>query len=401
MSKSLCSLLIVIFLDSLGVSLFIPLATPLFISHSDILSASASSFERNFYYALSIGIYPLVSFFAFPILGILSDKIGRKRILLLCLLGTGIGYLFSSVAVVLSSALLIIIGRIISGFTAGSMSIAQAAIIDVCDDNKKSIYIGYVLLAASLGYLVGPIFAGVLSNSALISWVTITTPMNVTIVLSIINVILLMKYFSEVAKPSHSQKIDLLGSFKEVLSSFENDNLRYFALIFLLFQIGWATYFEFVGLFLYHKYDYTAYQIGLFIGMIGVGFVIAFSYLLRKLTERYSLKRIVFSGLMMMFICITGTVMIPIASFSWAFCLIAAMGLAITYSSMVTLFSNEASKEDQGKMMGITGSLSSLAFGVTAFISGMIANLGISLPLYWASLCLVIGIVVFWNKELN
>ena len=93
--------------------------------------------------------------------------------------------------------------------------------------------------------------------------------------------------------------------------------------------------------------------------------------------------------------------MIHIASFAWGFCLIAAMGLAITYSSMVTLFSNEASKADQGKIMGITGSLSSLAFGVTAFISGMIANLGISLPLYWASLCLIISIAVFWNKEFN
>ncbi|AML48313.1 hypothetical protein AYM02_02945 [Coxiella burnetii] len=82
-----------------------------------------------------------------------------------CLIGSFLGYLLSAFAVGIHSLTFLILGRVIAGFTAGSQPIAQAAIVDVSSEAHKARNIGLILLAISLGFIIGPIIGGVLSDS--------------------------------------------------------------------------------------------------------------------------------------------------------------------------------------------------------------------------------------------
>ena len=90
--------------------------------------------------------------------GSLSDKYGRKKILAICALGSAIGYILSGAAITMGSLSILIIGRMIDGATTGNQPIAQAAIIDTAPEDKKAFYIALVLLAMSIGYIVGVFF---------------------------------------------------------------------------------------------------------------------------------------------------------------------------------------------------------------------------------------------------
>ncbi len=194
----LLPLLIIIFIDTMGIALIIPLLNPLFIDiATSILPAKAILIERNFLYGLTLGIYSLAAFFGAPTLGHLSDQLGRKKVLSICLSGTLMGYLVSAMGVLTHSVSLILLGRILDGFTAGALSTAQAAIIDMSSDKNKTTNIGYIMLAVSLGLITGPLLSGTLSNPRWITWFTLNTPFYLAAMLSLFNVIYLQVAFRE------------------------------------------------------------------------------------------------------------------------------------------------------------------------------------------------------------
>jgi DHA1 family tetracycline resistance protein-like MFS transporter len=125
-------LFLVLFIDGMGLGLLFPILNALIMDPSGgILAHSVSVDARNFIFGGIISIFMLCWFFGAAYLGDLSDQVGRKKSLLICLLGAFLGYLLSAIAVICGSFSLLIIGRIIAGFTSGSQPIAQAAIIDI------------------------------------------------------------------------------------------------------------------------------------------------------------------------------------------------------------------------------------------------------------------------------
>ena len=156
---------------------------------------------RNILYGITLGIYSIAAFFGSPILGDLSDRLGRKKILLICLFGVFIGYVLFALGVIMQSITLLIVGRIIGGLTAGSLSTAQAAIIDISTEENKATNIGYILFAISLGFMLGPLIAGTLSNPRWVSWFQITTPLYFAAILSLFNILFLYLCFKETYIP--------------------------------------------------------------------------------------------------------------------------------------------------------------------------------------------------------
>nr|WP_273700676.1 MFS transporter [Coxiella burnetii] len=141
----------------MGLSLLFPVLNAIIIdNHSNFLPAATTLATRDFLYGLTVGIFMICWFFGAAILGDLSDTVGRKKALLVCLIGSFLGYLLSAFAVGIHSLTFLILGRVIAGFTAGSQPIAQAAIVDVSSEAHKARNIGLILLAISLGLSSGP-----------------------------------------------------------------------------------------------------------------------------------------------------------------------------------------------------------------------------------------------------
>ncbi len=376
-------LFLVLFIDGMGLGIVFPILNALIIDPSSgFLSPSISAQWHNVIYGAVIGVFMLSWFFGAAILGDSSDKIGRRKALLICLCGAALSYLLSAVAVMMHSLTLLFIGRVIAGLTAGSQPIAQAAIIDLSDETNKARNIGLILLSLSLGFIFGPLFGGVLIDKNLVSWFTLSTPLIFATLLAILNIILLIILFKETSSIQSTKiKIQWAQAIKIFASAFEHRQVRFLSILFFIFMLGWSSYYSFISVFLIKKYAFTPTEISYFLTLMGVGFGIGNGFLMQWFAKRFSLIASFLicslgAALMVMAMLISGSSII-----CWLLIVPMASGIAIAYATAITLFSNQVDASQQGWVMGITGSIMAFVFGVDAFIGGFLASLSVNLPI--------------------
>jgi len=390
-------LFMVIFVDMLSSSLLLPLLPTLFLNtDTSILPIHATPSMRYFMFGLVQGISSLAMFFGAPILGDLSDRLGRKRILIIALLGTFLSYLLAAFAVLISSVSLLLFGRVIAGFTGGSLSTAQAAITDISSEKQRTTNIGYILLAVSMGSILGPLLSGTLSNPRWASWFHVTTPLYFAAAISAVNLVYLYFAFRETFVPTEQTEkkhVHPLSGLSVIISAFTLPRLFGLTMAFLFMQLGWATFVQFVALFLTLRYHLSPNEIGIYMACVGVGFTLAFCYLLGIITAHFSLRNIALVSISLIGFFILGILLIPYELSAWMLAIPAATSLAIGYSVLVSLFSEQVDKSKQGWIMGLTGAISAFSFGVTGLGAGILAEFGVATPLWVALGCLIISVL--------
>src|SRR5262249_44833139 len=124
--------------------------------------------------------FPLGQFLGSPVLGRLSDRYGRKKIVLFSLMGTAIGYLVTAGSVHFYSLAGMFLGLAICGFCEGNVTIAQSVIADLTHKKEnhleKAVCFGWINIFISLGFMIGPLMGGQLADASLVSWFTFSTP---------------------------------------------------------------------------------------------------------------------------------------------------------------------------------------------------------------------------------
>ncbi len=385
-------LFLVLFIDSMGLGLVFPILNSLlFDPNAHFFSMDMSVSTRNALYGITIGSYMLCWFFGAAFLGDLSDQIGRKKSLMICLLGAVLGYLFSALSVVFSSYSLLMIGRIIAGFTAGSQSIAQAAIVDLSEPEHKARNLGFILFFCSIGFAFGPIIGGVLSASSLVSWFNYALPFYFAAAISLINAVLLQLYFKESFFHVHKIQFKLHHAIEIFLSAFKNEHIRELSVIFLIMMFGWSGFYSFISMYLLKVYHFSSLENGFYMGLMGVGFGIGTGFLIEPLTKRMSLKTCMIITSLFAALGVMLTVTTPKEIYVWFDVLIVAIAMAIAYSMILTLFSNQVDEDSQGWVMGVTGAIMALAFGINGLMLGFLSNFSLETPLLFSASCLIIA----------
>jgi MFS transporter, DHA1 family, tetracycline resistance protein len=120
------------------------------------IGVGLSEDARYIIYGVATGLYPMMMFFGAPILGQLSDRLGRKLMLLVCAGGIVLSYATLSAAFALGSVTLVMLGRALGGTTAASQPISLAALVDVSAPERRDFWLSMGLLASSVGFVVGP-----------------------------------------------------------------------------------------------------------------------------------------------------------------------------------------------------------------------------------------------------
>lgn len=389
-------LLLVLFIDGMGLGLVFPILNGLiFDPQSHFLSQAYNTpLMHNAVYGLIVGIFMLCWFFGAAMLGDLSDKIGRKKSLMICLLGAFFSYVVSAMAVIFHSLILLLIGRVIAGFTSGSQPIAQAAIIDLSTPAEKTKNIGYILLAISLGFIFGPLLGGILSDSSLVPWFNFAVPFYFAGLISCMNIVLLWLLFNETfVSKSTTLAINPYQAIEIFISAFKNQSVRNLSIIFFIFIFGWSSFYSFIAMYLLKVYDFTPTQVSLYMAVMGIGFGIGNGYLSNFFAKLFPLREnFIYSTLFTAIVIFLMTV-IHSALFSWLMVGWVAIGVSIAYTSILTLFSDQIEPDRQGWVMGITGSVMAFVWAVNGIVIGVAAVWQDKLPLIIAFTSLLLTVV--------
>lgn len=397
-------LFLVLFIDSMGLGLVFPILNALvFEPSAHFIHADLTKNVRNLLYGVTVSIFMFCWFFGAAFLGDLSDQIGRKKSLMICLIGAVIGYLFSAMAVVLSSYSLLLLGRMIAGFTAGSQSIAQAAIVDLSAPEHKARNLGLILFFTSLGFVFGPMVGGILSDSALVPWFNFAMPFYFAAIISLINTLLLWKLFHETFFHEHKIIFKLYHAIEIFIAAFKDEKIRDLSIILLVMIFGWSGFYSFISMYLLQVYHFTALQIGFYMGLMGVGFGIGTGFVVDLFTRRFSLKQGVITGCLLVALGSILTITAPQALYVWFDVLIVAISMALAYSTILTLFSNQVDADSQGWVMGITGAIMAFAFGLNSLLVGLLAGMSPKIPLILTVISLLLASLLMKTifKEAN
>lgn len=393
---SIGTIFFTVFLDLLGLGIIIPILPALLLDPiHGILPMTYSFSTRTILYGFLIASYPLAQFFGAPILGTLADERGRKKILLLSLIGTVVGYGIFIVGILSANIYLLFLGRIVDGFTGGNISIAQSAIADVSTEETKSRNFGLIGMAFGLGFIIGPYIGGKLSDSSIVSWFTYATPFYLTILLAVINVLLVIRNFPETLVTKRAVKVNVFTGFTNIRKAFSFKNLRVMFLVVFLLTVGFNFFTQFFQVFLYGKFKFTQSQVGDFFAYMGLWIAISQGAVLRPLSKKFKPAKILSFSIVLLAISFP-FLLIP-HDRVWLYLIVPFIAIfqGLNQPNGTAIISNLVGRDKQGEILGINQSISSLAQAVPPIIAGFVTSVNINLPTWFAAGSTILAWFIF------
>jgi len=375
-----------VFIDLLGLGIIIPILPAVILNPMAGLLPMDYDFSlRTIIYGFLIASYPLMQFFGAPMLGAFADRMGRRKILLASLVGTLGGYLLIAIGILTQNIWLLFIGRAIDGFTGGNISIAQSAIADISDASNRAKNFGLIGMAFGLGFVIGPYLGGKLSDPSILSWFDFATPFWFAALLTVINIVMVLKRFPETLKNKKTGRIDPLAGINNIRKAFEIKEMRtIFAVIFLL-TVGFNFFTQFFQVFLVGKFQFNQSQIGDLFAYMGIWIAVAQGAFLRPLSKRFSPMKI----LSVSSILLAATfpfLLLPDQS-GWIYVIIPFIAIfqGLTQPNSTAIVSSMSDRSSQGEILGINQSIVSLAQALPPILAAFLTTININLPTLFAA----------------
>ncbi len=378
LKSPLLPLFLTVFVDVLGLTLVLPLL-PFYAEHY-----GATPFEVT----LIAASYAACQLVSGPILGRMSDRVGRKPVLLASQVGTFIGFLVLAYA---NQLWLIFLGRIIDGSTAGNLSIAQAYISDVTKPENRTKAFAVIGISFGMGFLIGPAISGQLAQRY-----GLAAPMFLAAGLSLLSVIttatMLPRVIQRVPDPGAPPRAPT-GRSLAFGSFFGRPAPRRVLFEFLCFTFAFSTLIGGLGLFLKHRLDFDVGQAGwifTFSGLIGA---IVQGGLIGRLVKRFGEARLAaigFASMTLGYGALALTTALPLLLISTA---LGGVGIAVVRPCLTTLLTRSVGRDEQGAVLGVSQSLTSVSSMTANPIAGLLIQAGHVGMVAWALVAAVVAAV--------
>jgi len=384
MNKRLLNIGLIVLIDMLGFALIVPLLA----FFADTFGATA------FQTGLLVASYAAMQMISAPILGRISDRFGRRPVFLISILGTFLGFIILGLA---NSLWMLFVSRILSGLTAGNISVAQAYIADVTDEKNRARGMGMLGAAFGIGFILGPALGGTLSVYGF------AVPAFVSAALCFINLLTVFFWLPESLTPERrvqlmaQEKADV--SFGALLAALQHPSAGPLLWVRFGFAIAFNSFQSVFALYTLSKFGLTAQQTGYILAYVGIVLVIMQGGLIGPLSARFKE-----SHLLLAF-----TIFATVGLFGWAVVqtvpglLVAMFPLAIGAGSFNAVINSAISKtvshDEVGGMLGFSAGLESATRVVMpALASYLLGRFGPSTPGYMATLVMAIVVVFAYAR---
>jgi len=375
-------LYVVIFAGFVGYSLMITIFTPMLLrTDSPFIAAGDPMAKRTILLGFLLCLYPLGQFVGSPVMGSLSDRFGRKPVLLISLTITTLCYAAIATALTVGSFVLLATASLIAGLAEANIVTAQSAIADVSAPEDRNRFFGYIYMSVSAAYIVGPLVGGKLADPSLVSWFSYATPFWMAFLLLLITAAATSLLFRETHPATGRQNVPLKHAFTDLAQAITNRRLRSFFWLNFLFYLAIFGFFRCYPMYLVDEYHLGVSRVSEFVAWVGVPIVLANLWLTSFLSARFATKTLaVWSGLLTGVFMIVVVVPRPINAL-WATLFLASAALALCLPSCATLLSTAAGTEEQGAVMGTNQALQVGAEALSGVIGGLLAAVMVKLSL--------------------
>lgn len=381
-NKPLFTLFLIVFVDLLGFGIVLPLlpyiaekyrATPFTIG---ILGATYSFFQL----------------LAGPILGRLSDRYGRKKLLAISQFGSAAGYLLLGLA---NNLPLLFLARMVDGITGGNISIAQAYIADVTTKENRAKGMGIIGAAFGLGFIFGPAIGGFLARYSY------SYPGYFAMGISLITVFLTIVTLPETVSSEERKKAPkaqiTFQAFWEVAT---DSKIEYLIIVFFLINSAFSLMQGTFALWTQKRFNFGPEQNGYIFAFVGVMAVVAQLKLLPFLVKRYKERALLTYSI---FLYGLGFILIPFTPNPWYLLgtqTLLVLGNSLANPSIQALASERVPKEEYGETLGFLQSAGSLGRIVGPVLGGWLFEaLGFNSPFYFAAFVILIMFFYLQSKK--
>lgn len=345
-NKSALSLIfLTVFIDLLGFGILIPIL-PVFAIK--ILGVDETAI------GVTIALYSLTQFFFNPIFGKLSDKFGRRPLIVISLLLNAFGYILFAFT---HSYWMLLISRIIAGIGGSSIGVAQAFIADVTTREERSKGMGLIGAAFGLGFVFGPLIGGLLAEYGYM--ITGFVSAGFSILAFVLTLILLPESnLNRETAVLNKRKILDVAAIKKI---FQKPDLALLITLFLMLTFSVANIYGTFALLGFKIYNFTDRQNGYMFGIVGLSSAIVQGGLLRIASKYFNQRKLITFGALFMMI---GLFLIPYGGSFLGLALIVillSIGTGSLQPTLLSLISEATPDAEQGVTLGINQSFS--AFG--------------------------------------
>ncbi len=381
-------LFLIVFIDLVGFGVIIPLL-PFFAEH---FAASPSTV------GLLMASYSLGQFIAAPFWGRLSDARGRRPILLITLAGGAISYVLLGYA---DSLLMLFAARILGGFMAGNISTAFAYVADITAPENRARGMGVIGAAFGLGFIAGPAIGGILAGP---------DPLNANYQLPAFAAagLSMMALLMALFKLKESLSADLRNS---LAAKPPQQRAQQFGQALARPNVGIILILSFLATFVFagmettfamwseRRFDWGPQQNGYLFAFIGILSAIIQGGLVGRLVNKFGEANLIVQGSLALAL---GMLVIPFAS-SLATLLVAmaviAYGFSVINPSLSSLISRQVGPEEQGGMMGVSRSATTMARVIGPIWAGFLfAMMGMDWPYYGGTLVMIVVVVLAYRR---
>src|ERR1051325_11199763 len=351
-----------VFIDLVGFGIVIPVLP--FYAEGTAFNATPRTV------GLLFASYSIMQLIFSPILGGLSDKHGRRPVLLLSIIGTGIGFLVLGFATTLW---ILFLGRILDGITGGNISTAQAYIADVTTEENRAKGMGLIGAAFGLGFILGPAIGGILSG-----W-GIHVPFFFAAAMCFANAVLLYFTLPETVTSDHPAK-NLAGGrrLRDAKRALKEPKLVFLLVIYFLFIVAFSIMTTSFSLYTMFRFGYDAQHTGYLFAYVGLIAVIIQGGLIGRLVKRFGEQPLVIFDAFCFAISLFAVPFVGPAAGGLAALLIGggvfSMGNSLATPALTSLASKSVGPEQQGVVLGVTQSAASLARAVGPSLAALLIN---------------------------